>query len=532
MNRIDKGYNGNPNLKPTNVHHSLTKKQAEEFLKCQESCEYFIEKYMKIIHVDRGIIPFKLYDFQKKMAKTMVDERFVICKLPRQSGKTTTVAAVILWHVIFFEAFSVGILANKMAQSKEILERIQLAYENLPKWLQQGIVEWNKGNIKLENASTITAAATTGSALRGQSLSMLYLDEFAFVPSNIQETFMRSTYPTITSGQSTKVLVTSTPNGIDHFYKIWNNAQHGRNDYVPIEVNWWDVPGRDEAWKKQTIANTSEDQFRVEFECEFIGSQHTLISPGFLSQMVAEEPISDNDGIAVYAEPEFGRIYWLNCDVARGVQQDYSVITVIDITETPYRLVARYKRNDITVQLFPQVIYHLAQRYNHGYVMVEINDIGSQVANILHEDYEYENVVWTSSKGRHGVHITQGFGQATSHPGLSMTVKTKKLGCSNLKTLVETRKLWCNDLEVIKEFTQFVSLGQTWGAEPGNHDDVVMSLVMFAWATTQQFFKDVSETDYVKDIQFEKSQEMESVMPLGFFDDGSDDGWTDINYVL
>ena len=523
LNKKD-SYLGNTNLKRSNVAIEYTPKQAQEYLKCAEDPIYFFKKYIKIVNVDKGLIPFKPYKFQEEIVDLASKERFVICKMPRQSGKTTTIAALLLWYVLFNDEgqYNIAILANKMQQSREILSRIQLAYEHLPKWLQQGIVEWNKGNIELENGSKILASATSSSAVRGGSFNLVYLDEFAFVSPNIQQEFFSSVYPTISSGKTSKILITSTPNGLDMFYRIWSDSEQKKNSYKRVEVAWWDVPGRGKKFKEETIANTSEEQWRVEFECEFLGSQLTLIDPNFLRQMVPERPVTFNDRTAIYEEPKSNNLYALCCDVARGVNRDFSAISVVDITTLPYKMVARFKANDITVQQFPTVIYELAKKYNEAFVMVEINDVGQQVADILQQDLEYENMVSTSFKGRDGVKISSGFGGVHMVNGLRTTVKTKKIGCSNLKTLIENKKLIANDFEVINELSTFISNGQSFAADQGKTDDLVMTLVMFGWMTTQDYFKNLTDTDYVRELNAEKQQENEAMLPFGFISDGFD----------
>ena len=336
MSQVRENYLGNPNLKRSNVAQDFTEDQIKEFVKCSQDPYYFITKYIQIVNIDEGLIPFKPYDFQKDIIELVKDERFVICKMPRQTGKTTTIAAVLLWYIMFNETFNVAILAHKSAQSRDILGRIQLAYEHLPRWLQLGVVEWNKGNLELENGSKILAASTSASAIRGGSFNLIYLDEFAFVPTHIQEEFFASVYPTISSGNTSKVLVTSTPNGLNLFYKLWSDSEEGLNDYKRIDVHWSDVPGRDEAWKEQTIKNTSADQFRVEFECEFIGSSNTLISPSVLKRLVYKQAEFSNEHTRVYKKPEEGHTYFAMVDTARGVNNDYSTIVVVDTTSWTY----------------------------------------------------------------------------------------------------------------------------------------------------------------------------------------------------
>ena len=354
--------------------------------------QYFIETYIKIVSLDRGLISFDMYPFQKDMVGTFHNNRFSICKLPRQSGKTTTMVSYILHYVLFNENMNVAILANKAATARDILSRLQLAYENLPRWLQQGIMSWNKGSLELENGSRIVASSTSSSAVRGGSYNMIFLDEFAFVPTNIAEEFFSSVYPTISSGQSTKVVIVSTPNGMNMFYKLWIDAEKKRNSYIPIDVHWSEVPGRDEKWKKETIANTSEAQFAKEFECEFLGSQNTLINPSKIRTMPTRTPIKSNkNGLDVYEQPKKDNTYVLVADVARGIQSDASAFVVIDVSEIPYRLVCKYKNNEIKPMLFPHMINEVGKVYNKSFVLVEVNDIGDQVANALQFDLEYEN---------------------------------------------------------------------------------------------------------------------------------------------
>lgn len=516
-------YLGNPNLKRSNVSLEYTEEQVAEYMKCAADPEYFIKNYVKIVNIDKGFIPFEPYDFQVEIIDSVVENRFVICKMPRQSGKTTTIAALLLHQAIFNIDFNIAILANKLAQAREILSRIQRAYEALPKWLQQGILEWNKGNIELENGSKILASATSSSAIRGGSFNLIYLDEFAFVPKNLQDDFFASVYPTISSGNTSKVLITSTPNGLDMFYKIWVDSENKRNDYARIDVHWSDVPGRDEKWKKQTISNTSEDQFRVEFECEFLGSSNTLISPSTLRRLVYIDPVRSKNNMDIYKEPEPGRVYSIVVDVSRGIGLDYSVFTVFDVTEFPYKQVAKFRDNNIEPVLFPAYVKAAGNLYNDAYVLIEINDIGGQVADIMHHEYEYENILMTNIRGASGQTIGGGFGQG-SQLGVRTTKAVKRLGCSNLKTMIENDQLIVNDFQTIKELSSFVSKGKSYEAESGENDDLVMTLVLFAWLVEQKYFKEVTNLDFRQKLYEEKIRGLEeSLTPFGFIDNGEED---------
>ena len=379
-------YLGNPNLKKANVAWEFTPEEVEEYLKCSEDPVYFILNYIKIVSLDEGVIPFTMYDFQVDMVKKFHDNRFNIAKLPRQSGKSTIVTAYLLWYVLFNQNVNVAILANKAATAREMLGRLQLSYENLPKWLQQGILQWNRGSLELENGSKILAASTSASAVRGMSFNVIFLDEFAFVPNHIADQFFSSVYPTVSSGKSTKVIIISTPHGMNMFYKLWHDAEQGKNEYLPTEVHWSQVPGRDAAWKEQTIKNTSEQQFKVEFECEFLGSVDTLISPSKLRTMPYIEPIKQGKGLAVYEDVIPEHNYIITVDVARGTSNDYSAFMVMDTTTLPYRVVARYRNNEIKPIIFPNIIVDVGKNYNNAYILCEVNDIGGQVADIIQFD--------------------------------------------------------------------------------------------------------------------------------------------------
>ena len=398
----DNVYLGNPNLKKANTPIEFTEEQIIEFVQCQRDPVYFANKYVKIVSLDEGLVPFQPYRFQEKLINNFHENRFNICKMPRQTGKSTTVVSYLLHYAIFNDSVNIGILANKAATARELLGRLQTAYENLPKWMQQGIMVWNKGSLELENGSKILAASTSASAVRGMSFNILFLDEFAFVPNHIADSFFASVYPTITSGKNTKVIVVSTPHGMNHFYRMWTDAENGKNEYVPTDVHWSEVPGRDEEWKEQTIKNTSEQQFKIEFECEFLGSIDTLIAPSKLRSLVYEAPQTSNAGLDVYQDPVKDHDYVITVDVARGVGEDYSAFVCVDITEFPHKVVAKYRNNDIKPMLFPNVIYEIAKSYNNAFILCEVNDVGDQVASLLHYDLEYQNVLMCSMRGRAG----------------------------------------------------------------------------------------------------------------------------------
>jgi len=521
-------YLGNPNLKKTNTPVEFTKENIIEYGKCAEDPLYFIKNYVQIVSLDHGLVPFEMYSFQEGMVSTMHDNRFSIFKLPRQSGKSTIIISYLLHYALFNPNVNIAVLANKSITARDILSRLQLAYENLPKWMQQGIIAWNKGNIELENGSKIIAAATSSSAIRGGSYNIIFLDEFAFVPSNVAEQFFASVYPTITSGQNTKVIIVSTPHGMNMFYKIWVDAQERRNDYIATEVHWSEVPGRDEEWKKETIRNTSESQFNAEFECEFLGSIDTLISAHRLKTLVYRNPIQSNAGLDIYVRPEKDNVYMITADVSRGTANDYSAFVVFDVTEIPYKMVAKFRDNEIKPLLFPTKIHEVAKAYNQAYVMVEVNDIGEQVANALQFDLEYDNLVMASMRGRAGQILGAGFSGGRAQLGVRTTKAVKKIGCSNLKQLIEDNKLIIEDYDAVNELSTFIVRGSSYQADDGCNDDLVACMFMFAWATDQTYFKELTDNDIRKTMIKEQQDMLEQDMaPFGFIVNGIDDPFED-----
>jgi len=529
------GYLGNTNLKPEGQRLEFTKEQIEEYMKCAKDPTYFVSKYIKVVSLDKGLVPFEMYPYQRKMIDLIHHNRFVIAKLPRQSGKTTTVASYLLHYILFNQSVNIAILANKQSTAREILARLKLSYEYLPLWLQQGVREWNKHSIVLENGSRIIAAATSSSAIRGGSYNVILLDEYAHVPTTVAEEFFSSVYPTITAGQTTRVIMISTPKGLNMFYRFWKGAQSKQNEYIPIEVTWNEVPKypggplRDEEWKRETIRNSSERQFQEEFVCDFVGSTNTLISSQKLNNLVWKKPISKtNDGLTILENPpestQEGKsnIYFMTVDVARGQGKDYSAFTVVDISQFPYKIVAKYKNNTVSPLLFPSIIRAVAGRYNNAYVMVELNDIGSQVADILHNDLEYENLVKSNVLGRKGQVLNEGFGSKKSRQlGIKTSQIVKKVGCAVLKNLIENDKLIVEDSDIIEELTTFIANHSSFQAEDGYTDDLTMTLVLFSWATRQDFFKNITDSDIRTEMYSQEMKKIEEdLLPFGYIIDG------------
>ena len=510
-------YLGNPNLKKANIAQEWTKEDLEEYSICMKDPIYFIQKYVRIISLDEGLISFKLYDFQKEMVGTFHNNRFTICKLPRQSGKSTTIIAYLLHYILFNPTVNIAILANKAAVARDLLGRLQLAYEQLPKWLQQGVMSWNKGSLELENGSKILASSTSASAVRGGSYNIIFLDEFAYVPANVAEQFFSSVYPTISAGTTTKVIIVSTPHGMNMFYKLWVDAENERNSYVPIEVHWSEIPGRDAAWKEETIKNTSQSQFNSEFECEFLGSIDTLITPARLRTLAYKDPIQSNAGLDLYEKPKENHTYVLTADVSRGTSNDYSAFIVFDVTEMPYKIVGKYRDNEIKPLIFPSKIYDVARAFNQSFVLIEINDIGEQVANAMQFDLEYDNMIMASMRGRAGQVMGGGFSGGRAQLGVRTTKAVKKTGCSNLKQLVEDNKLIVEDYDCINELSTFIVKGHSFEADEGCTDDLVACMFLFAWATDQTYFKELTDVDIRATMMREQQDALEQDMaPFGF----------------
>jgi hypothetical protein len=523
MNNMERGYNGNNLLKKKGVVIEWDENLIVEYFKCAKDPIYFVEKYIKIVHVDHGLIPIKLYDYQRDIIEKISNSRRVVVGTSRQAGKTTTAAAIILHFVLFNDHKTVALLANKGEAAREILDRIKIAYEAMPKWLQQGVVEWNKGSVEFENGCKIIAAATSSSNIRGKSVAFLYIDEAAFVEN--WDEFFSSVYPTISSGTTTKILLTSTPNGLNHFYKTFMGAKEERNGYEYVEVPWYQVPGRGEDWKKETLEGLDNDlqKFAQEFCMEFQGSSGTLIDGSKLKQLLYRDPLHTINGLSQYVVPEKKSTYVCVVDVSRGKGIDYSAFHIFDITKMPYIQVCAFRDNMIPPIEYAETIFAACKSYNECAILVEINDIGQQVSDLLHYDFEYENILYTESAGRSGKRISTGFG-ATADKGIRTTKTVKSIGCSILKLLIEQDQLIIKDFETIKELTTFSRKGVSYEAESGCHDDLAMGLVLFAWLSDQKYFKELTDINTLSMLR-EKSEKdvMDELMPFGFYQDGNDD---------
>lgn len=514
MNLVTKknSYLGNPKLKKVGINVSVTQEQVLEYIKCKQDPVYFAQKYVQIVTIDRGFVPIDLYPFQERTIKDIRSNRFVVMKAGRQVGKTTVVVAYMLWYILFEEDKFVAILANKAKTSREILNRIKLAYEALPLWLQQGVRAWNKGDIELENNCRILADSTSGSAARGYSISFLYLDEFAFVPNNVAEEFFTSVYPTISSGKTSKILISSTPNGMNHFYRIWKEAEEKVNGFHTIEANWREVPGRTDAWALEQKKVLGEQKYLQEMECTFLGSAGTLISSAALKSMAFIRSIRQlMEGLEIYEEPQPDHFYVSSVDSSRGQGLDYSTFLVMDCTVEPFKVVAKYRNNTISPMLFPNVIVQTARYYNNAYLLIENNDVGAQVADICMHELEYD-FMFHGEEANGRFYLSQ-HGKA-KQLGIKTTKRVKRQGCNALKQLVENGKLIISDFNIIEELSTFIlKRDGVYAAEEGAHDDLAMCLVLFAWLSSQAYFRDLTNFDIRKKLYEERMRIIEEELP-------------------
>ena len=519
-----KSYLGNSNLKASGVPLNFTKDEIEEYLKCADDPIYFIENYCKIVTLDHGLQPFKLYDCQKNKVKIIHDNRKVILMEGRQQGKTTTSAAYILWYTLFQESKTVAILANKATAAREVLHRYQIMYENLPTWLQQGVSTWNKGDIALENGSIVFTAATSASGIRGKSVNLLYVDEAAIIPNNVAEQFFTSVYPTISAGETTKILLSSTPLGYNHFWKFWNDAENDRNGFVNLFIPYWEIPGRDDKWADTQRKLLGELKYNQEVLCNFLGSSLTLIASDAIAQMSADAPIYSKDGLDIYERADKTHAYCIVADTAKGVGGDYSAFQIIDITQMPYKIVGKYRNNEISPLLYPSVLYRIGTEYNQAYVLIEINS-SEQVADILYGEYEYENII-SVNRTPQGQVVNGGFGGGKTQLGVITDKKVKRIGCSNFKSMVEEKKLLIRDSDTIAEISTFIEKKNSYSADEGYHDDLVMPLVLFSWLTTNSYFKDLTNINIRKELYDARIKMIEDeVTPFGFINNGEDDNF-------
>ena len=529
------GYNGNASLKRAGIELPYTEKEVLELAKCVEDPIYFVDNYCYIVTLDHGIQPFKLYDCQKEKVETIHNNRKVIIMEGRQQGKTTVAAAYILWYTLFQESKTVAILANKASTAREIMSRYQLMFEHLPSWMQQGVKTWNKGDIELENGSVVFTAATTAAGIRGKSVNLLYIDEAAIIPNTIADQFFTAVYPVISAGQTTKILITSTPLGYNHFWKFWNDAVNKVNDFVPMFIPYNRIPGRDEAWALEQRRQLGELKYNQEVLCKFLGSSLTLIDSSTIEYMSTCPTVYSKDGLDLYEYPikaerddeeklvRKPHSYVIVADTAKGVGGDYSAFVIVDITEVPYKLVGKYRDNKIAPMLYPTIIHKVARDFNDAYVLIETNS-SEQVAHILHNELEYGNIVFVNRSTKTGQVVSGGFGGGKTQLGVNTDKRVKRIGCFTFKSLLEEKKLLIFDADVISEISTFIQVRDSYQADEGYHDDLVMPLVLFSWLTTNPYFREMSDVNIREAMYQERIKQIEEeVVPFGFIMSGNEE---------
>ncbi len=512
-----KFYNNNPNLKAAGAVTEFTTFQVDEYIKCSTDPIYFLENYAKIVSLDDGIVNFVPYPYQKTFIEALHNNRLIVGCCGRQLGKTAICAGYVAWYVLFNDNKKAALLANKQLIAQEIFSRVKFIIENVPLWLQKGIEKWAETSFKLDNGSTCFCAATSPSAVRGLAVSLLMLDEFAFLSSKLADSFIASVFPTISSSKESKMMIVSTPNGLNHFHKIFSGAVSGENDFVSIHATWRDHPDRDQTWADKELLALGPVRYAQEVECNFTSSSFTLISGSKLSTLTTIPPVFTKDSLKLFCEPVAGHSYVMTVDTSEGVHQDYSAFTVFDITEMPYKVVATYKDNTISSLVYPELIERVCKMYNSAYVLVETNSVGVTVANCLFYELEYEFIYFT-----HKEVLNEGHG----YPGVKTTKKVKSIGTSCLRDLIEQDQLIINSNDILEELSVFVQKGTSYASSQPNgvNDDLVSTLWLFAWLTKQPLFSDLTNTN-VRAVLAKKTAEYidENMTPFGFISDGSED---------
>ena len=486
-------FKGNPNLRARGEKVNMTPELMKEYIRCSQDIIYFAENYFKIISIDKGEHIIKLYEFQKRILKAMVGgdgdpRRHIALLSARQIGKSTISTIYIVWFAIFNSDKTIAILANKEQTAKEILSRVKLGYEGLPKFLQQGVKDdgWSQKSIILENKTKILSASTASSAIRGMSISLLLLDEFAFVPSNVADEFMASVYPTIVSGDESKIIMVSTPNGMNHFYHIYSKAAKGENGYRPVKINWNEIPRKNKdgsdanpKFKEDTIRNIGLVKWNQEFGARFLGSSKTLIDPDLLEELGREtidpKELKMGDLLHVYERPQEGELYMLGVDSSKGVGGDYSTVQVLKIKdEYDIEQVAIYRNNIIEPHDFAQVVMSISNYYNECYVMIENNDVGGQVADAMFYEYEFDRILNCDKKGI----------------GIRSTKKSKLEANMLLKRYMENDFLKIIDKQTVYELTCYEEISpDVFQSGRTDHDDCVTSLLWALYFIMTPFYE-------------------------------------------
>jgi hypothetical protein len=498
---------GNKNLRAAGSIHNYTHEELLELAKCKNNPIYFINNYCKVAKGGVGLVNLKLFDYQYPMLESFIEHDKSIVVAPRQCGKSTTFAAYALWCILFKQSYTVAILANKLSVAKEILDRVQNMFLNVPRFLQQGVLSFSKTSMELENKSKIFVSTTSASGIRGFAIDLVFLDEFAHIQDHIANDFFTSTYPTI-SATGGKLIIVSTPKGMNHFHKMWKEAISARSGFNPVFVNYRDIPLYNKKWAEATKKDIGAVRFAQEYECDFLGSVNTLISPTTIQNMTHDNPITtDNNGISIYEEPIAGQSYLITCDTSEGVGGDNTAFLVFDVTDYPITVVAKFASNIISPFLLPRVLYEVGAKYNYASILVESNNLGKQVVNDLYMELEYPNLI----------------GESFHSPtyGVRTTKSTKAIGCATFKDLCETQRLLVIDHDIIEEISNFVKHKTSYAASEGHKDDLVMCCVLMSWFASTEQWDTIRNSTFRKEIYEARQKQMEEMlMPFGIISNG------------
>ena len=524
-------YNNIKNLLKADIKLDYTPEQIQEIMKCQSDIKYFLKTYVKIISLDKGIVNFNMFEYQERFIDILKNNNRIVALQPRQTGKSITSSAFILHYAIFNPNSYIAILANKARTARPILNKIKNMYRSLPIWLQVGVEEWSKGSIVLGNGTQLIAEATTESGIRGDSAKILFIDETGFIDNNLWDGFWSSVYPVVSSSKDAKIILSSTPHGINHFHKIWAEAKEGINGFTPFRAYWNEHPERDDAWKEKTILEIGETRWRVEFECAFQGSSGTLISGQKLESIPFSNPIKTKmeNKFLIYEEPKDKRKYVLISDFGEGLGAgDYTTCHVIDVTEATWHQVAVYRDNEILFRETPSMLSRIGKYYNNALIIGEANTIGLGILDDLNFDEEYENIFFGDDLAKETRH---------AYFGMKMTSKTKKMGNQYLKEYVENDTLVVYDHETIAELSTYIKRKESYSAEDGKHDDLVTPLVLFSnFMQNKNYVEEWLGTPTYNKRDQKMSKLDEEIMPLGFHHDGEtlinlDDGDDEDDYI-
>lgn len=518
MTILDYKQTNPPNNRKIFSYREYKTEELLELIKCFQDPIYFCNTYCKIVTLDKGLTSTHLFPYQETMIKAVATSNYVICKFPRQSGKTTATSMLCLWLALFNDDYNIGIVAQNEKTAIGILSRVKKAYDNLPEFLKMETINWSAKTVVFVNGSMISVSGTSAASARGGSYNFLYLDEFAFVPDHIQHEFYQSTIPTITAGNTGKILITSTPHGLNKFYKIWKDSENGNNKFRRVAIEWFEVPGRDEKWRREQENLLGKDGFLQEYNCDFLGSTHTLISAKKLQEMSWGEPLQEHDGLDIYKYPTAGHQYIIVADVSQGINLDYSAFIVFDVTKWPITIAAKYQNNKINSIKYAQLLVSIAKNYNNAYCLVEVNNIGIEIADIMFTDFEYTNLFSCHNKNKDKkLELTLSDMIGESRLGVITSQLVKRLGCNSLKNMIESDRLIIEDHDIIEQLSVFVQFKKSYQAEAGKNDDLVVCLFLFAYLVDSDIYKQLSDKSFRKELltAFNKTND-EQVGIFGF----------------